>query len=30
MTLDQRITAVAARALGWRPQHTDAIAELSA
>lgn len=29
MTLDQRITAVAARALGWRPRHTDAVAELS-
>lgn len=29
MTLDQRITAVAARSLGWRPQHTDAVAELA-
>lgn len=30
MTLDQRVTAVRARGLGWRPRHTDALAELGA
>jgi len=29
MTLDQRVTAVRARQLGWSPQHRDALAELS-
>lgn len=28
MTLDQRVTAVRAREQGWKPQHTDALAEL--
>lgn len=30
MTLDQRVTSVHARALGWKPRHTDALAELKA
>lgn len=28
MTLDQRVTAVRARGLGWKPRHTDALSEL--